>query len=523
MAAEPFYITTAIAYPNGAPHIGHMYELVATDAIARFHRLDGREVRFLTGTDEHGQKMLQTARKNGLTPREQADRLSPLFQAMGARFNASNDDFIRTTEPRHHAACQALWRAMEARGDIYLDRYEGWYSVRDEAFYDDAEVVTGPGGDKLSPQGTPVEWTVEESYFFRLSAYADKLLALYEAQPDFIRPESSRNEMISFVKGGLKDLSISRTSFDWGIPVPGAPGHVMYVWVDALTNYLTALGYPDTGAPAFTRYWQGGGPLHIVGKDITRFHTVYWPAFLMSAGVALPRQVFSHGFLFSRGEKMSKSLGNVISPESLADAFGVDQVRYFFLREVPFGQDGSYSQDAIVTRVNADLGNSFGNLVQRTVSFIVKNLGGALPLSSPDEADHALMAEVGGHAQAFLGQMRDLDLSVAIESWLKACYACNQYIDVQAPWALRKTDPRRMEAVLATLLDCIRTLALLIQPVTPDAAAKVLDLLGVDERGYATLQDRSWYNRLRATGFTLGAATPLFPRLELPASEDARS
>lgn len=517
VSRDPFYITTAISYPNGPPHIGHMYELVATDAIARFHRLEGRDVRFLTGTDEHGQKMLQTARANGRSPRDQADLLSQLFRDMGALFDASNDDFIRTTEPRHYASCTALWQAMEARGDIYLDRYEGWYSTRDEAYYDDSELVIADSGEKLSPQGTAVEWTIEESYFFRLSAYGDRLLAHIEANPDFIRPEGRRNEMLSFLKGGLKDLSISRTSFDWGIPAPAKPGHVMYVWLDALTNYITALGYPDTGSALFQRYWTGGGPLHIIGKDITRFHTIYWPAFLMSAGLPLPRQVFAHGFLFNRGEKMSKSLGNVISPDTLAKAYGVDAVRYYFLREVPFGQDGSYSEEAIVTRVNADLANSFGNLMQRTLGFIVKTLGGVLPAAAPNAEDEALLAEVRAQGGQFRRSFAALELSVAIEAWLRACYACNQYIDVQAPWALKKTDPARMQAVLATVVQALHDLALLIQPVVPRSAERALDMLAIpaDARDYAALDDTRWYARLCASGVILQAPTPLFPKLEV--------
>src|SRR6478736_1834789 len=313
--AQPFYITTAISYPNGRPHIGHAYEAIATDSIARYHRLAGRDVFFMTGTDEHGLKMAQTARGRDIEPRALADEMSSYFRAMDDALNISYDRFIRTTEPVHYEASQALWRAMEANGDIYLGRYEGWYSVRDEAFYGEEELIEGEGGETLSPQSTPVEWTVEESWFFRLSAYADRLLAHYDANPDFIRPESRRNEVTSFVRGGLADLSISRTSFDWGVPVPGSPGHVMYVWVDALTNYLTGAGYP--GDPV---RWPAD--LHIIGKDIVRFHTVYWPAFLMSAGIALPKQVFGHGFLLNRGEKMSKSVGNVVDPIELARLYG---------------------------------------------------------------------------------------------------------------------------------------------------------------------------------------------------------
>ncbi|TIX19291.1 MAG: methionine--tRNA ligase, partial [Mesorhizobium sp.] len=350
MSRDTFYITTAISYPNGKPHIGHAYELIATDALARFQRLDGKQVFFLTGTDEHGIKMLQTARKDGVTPRELADRNSAEFRRMATVLNASNDDFIRTTEERHYASSQAIWKAMAANGDIYKGGYAGWYSVRDEAYYGEEETELRADNVRYGPQGTPVEWVEEESYFFRLSAYQDKLIALYESQPDFIGPAERRNEVMSFVKSGLKDLSVSRTTFDWGVPVPGDEKHVMYVWVDALTNYITGLGYPDENDDKW-KFWPADA--HIIGKDIVRFHAVYWPAFLMSAGIPLPKRVFGHGFLFNRGEKMSKSVGNVIDPFTMAEHYGVDQVRYFFLREVPFGQDGNYSHEAIVNRTNA--------------------------------------------------------------------------------------------------------------------------------------------------------------------------
>ena len=359
MADKPrFYVTTAISYPNGLPHIGHAYEAIATDAIARFMRLDGHDVYFLTGTDEHGIKMLQTANREGVSPQELTERNVPRFRAMVERMNCSNDDFIRTTEERHHRSSAAIWERMKAAGDIYLSKYAGWYSVRDEAYYDEDETRLAEDGKRVGPQGTPVEWVEEESYFFRLSAYQDKLLDLYRRVPDFVLPRERLNEVSSFVRGGLRDLSISRTTFTWGIPVPGDPQHIMYVWVDALTNYITAVGYPDTEAPKFRRYWPAD--LHVIGKDIVRFHAVYWPAFLLSAGVEVPRRIFSHGFLFNRGEKMSKSVGNVIDPFALADAYGVDQLRYFFLREVPFGQDGNYSHEAIVNRINADLANDLG-------------------------------------------------------------------------------------------------------------------------------------------------------------------
>ncbi|EUA01264.1 methionyl-tRNA synthetase [Mycobacterium kansasii 824] len=374
---QPYYVTTAIAYPNAAPHVGHAYEYIATDAIARFKRLDGFDVRFLTGTDEHGLKVAQAAAAAGVPTAQLARRNSDVFQRMQEALNISFDRFIRTTDPDHYAASQEIWRRMEAAGDLYLDNYSGWYSVRDERFFVESETQLVDGTRIAIETGTPVTWTEEQTYFFRLSAYADKLLAHYHAHPDFIAPEVRRNEVISFVSGGLKDLSVSRTSFNWGVPVPEHPDHVMYVWVDALTNYLTGAGYPDTGSESFRRYWPAD--LHMIGKDIIRFHAVYWPAFLMSAGIELPRKVFAHGFLHNRGEKMSKSVGNVIDPVALIQAYGVDQVRYFLLREVPFGQDGSYSDEAIVTRINTDLANELGNLAQRSLSMVAKNLGGVVP------------------------------------------------------------------------------------------------------------------------------------------------
>jgi len=516
--ADPYYITTAIGYPNGPPHIGHAYEAIATDAIARFHRLCGRDVFFLTGTDEHGLKMAQAARAKGIDPIRLADEMSSSFRVMDDRLNISYDRFIRTSEPAHHEASQALWTAMAANDDLYLDRYEGWYSVRDEAYYDEKELVAGDDGQKLSPQGTPVEWTVEESWFFRLSRYQQPLLDHYQANPGFIRPEARRNEVLRFVEGGLSDLSVSRTSFDWGVKVPGSDDHVMYVWVDALTNYLTGIGYPDR-TDSYERYWPAN--LHIIGKDIVRFHAVYWPAFLMSAGIALPEQVFGHGFLLNRGEKMSKSIGNVVDPIAWAEIFGVDPLRYYLLREVTFGQDGSYSAESIVTRTNADLANSFGNLAQRTLSFIAKNCEGLLPpLGEADAADEELLALVGeATAKEVPAAFADLALSQGIEAWLRAVFACNQYIDAQAPWTLRKSDPERMKTVLATLLIAIRDLAIAISPVIPESTGRLLDQMGIsaDARDYAAIGDRESYARLAASDFRLAPPSPIFPRIELPA------
>jgi methionyl-tRNA synthetase len=517
--ADPFYITTAINYPNGPPHMGHAYEAIATDAIARYQRMRGRDVFFQTGTDEHGLKMAQAARERGVEPQQLADEMSGLFRAMADRLNISYDRFIRTSEPVHHDASRAIWQAMADKGDIYLGRYEGWYSVRDEAYYDEKELVLAETGEKLSPQGTLVEWTVEESWFFRLSNYQERLLDHYRANPDFIRPESRLNEVVRFVEGGLSDLSISRTSFDWGVKVPGSEEHVMYVWLDALTNYLTGVGYPDMEAESYKRYWPAD--VHIIGKDVVRFHAVYWPAFLMSAGVPLPKQVFGHGFILLRGEKMSKSAGNVVGPDELADAFGVDALRYFLLRDVTFGQDGSYSPEAIVTRVNADLANSFGNLAQRTLSFIAKNCDGVVPFGGRgEEADAELLATVGEASATELPRaFEELQLSQGIEAWLRAVFACNQYIDAQAPWTLRKTDPERMTAVLATLYDAICDLAVAIQPAIPTSAAKLLDMMGVpeEERSYGALADASRLKRLASSGFKLELPSPIFPRLDMPA------
>ena len=519
--AETYYITTAIAYPNGKPHIGHAYEAIAADAIARFQRMAGRDVRLVTGTDEHGLKMAQTARNLGRDTLEFATEMSDHFRKMCAALNISHDDFCRTTEARHKAASVALWKRLQASGDLYLDRYEGWYSVRDEAFYDESETTPGEGGVRLSPQGTPVEWQVEESWFFRLSKYRDFLIELNET-PGFLEPESRRNEVLGFLRGNdLRDLSVSRTSFDWGVPVPDSPGHVMYVWVDALCTYLTGIGFPDDTGD-FSRFWPAD--LHLIGKDIVRFHAVYWPAILQSAGLAMPKKIFGHGFLLHRGEKMSKSLGNVVDPLELADRFGVDSLRYFLLREVSFGQDGSYSAEAIVTRCNAELANSFGNLAQRTLSLIFKNLGGVLPELNLNEEDADLRNSIlHGSKIAYKSEFEALRISHAIDVWIMDVTACNQYVDTQAPWALKKTDPDRMSAVLATLFVCIRDLAIAIRPIVPTSADRLLDQMGIpaEERDFAALADTDWYERLRASGFTLAQPVGVFPRLDMPADESA--
>jgi methionyl-tRNA synthetase len=519
--ADPYYLTTAIHYPNGKPHIGHAYETIAADVMARFQRLQGREVRFQTGTDEHGLKMAQKARDLGITPRELADEMSGHFRELFDKLDISYDRFIRTTEADHHRASQAIWQAMEANGDLYLDRYEGWYSVRDEAYYDESELTEGEGGEKLSPQGTPVEWTVEESWFFRLSKYQEPLLALYRDHPEFIQPDSRRNEVVRFVEGGLRDLSVSRTSFDWGVKVPGHEDHVMYVWVDALTNYITGLGYPDQ-TDNMAKFWPA--ELHLIGKDIVRFHAVYWPAFLMSAGIAVPKKVFGHGFLLNRGQKESKSLGNVTDPSELADSFGVDPLRYFLLREFTFGQDGSYSQEAIVNRNNAELANSYGNLAQRTLSLLYKNCEGNLPpIHGHTDEDNALFAHVDRViAEEMPAAMEQLAFAQALEAWMGAVFACNAYIDAQAPWALKKTDFERMKTVLATLYIVIAQLTVAISPFIPNSSRKLLDAMGIAEELRTVEAIRShWYSPLAEADYQLDKPQGLFPRLELPEEESA--
>ncbi len=513
---RPYYVTTAIAYPNAAPHVGHAYEYIATDAIARFKRLDGFDVRFLTGTDEHGLKVAQAAAAAGIPTAQLARRNSDVFQRVQEALNISFDRFIRTTDPDHYEASKEIWRRMSAAGDIYLDNYSGWYSVRDERFFFESETQLLEDGTRVATEtGAAVTWTEEQSYFFRLSAYADKLLAHYDANPGFIAPEVRRNEVVSFVSSGLEDISISRTSFDWGVPVPDDPDHVMYVWVDALTNYLTGAGFPDTDSELFRRYWPAD--LHMIGKDIIRFHAVYWPAFLMSAGIELPRKVFAHGFLHHRGEKMSKSVGNVIDPVALADTFGVDQVRYFLLREVPFGQDGNYTEEAIITRINTDLANELGNLAQRSLSMVAKNLGGVVP--EPGEltpADTELLATADGLLERVRASFDGQAMHLALEAiWLMLGEA-NKYFSAQQPWVLRKSeseaDQARFRTVLYTTCEAVRIAALLVQPVMPESAGKLLDLLGRadDQRAFTAIGARL------APGTVLPPPTGVFPRYQPP-------
>ncbi|WP_174020253.1 methionine--tRNA ligase [Agrobacterium fabrum] len=509
----PFYITTAISYPNGKPHIGHAYELIATDAMARFQRLDGMDVFFLTGTDEHGQKMQQTARAEGISPEELAQRNSDQFREMGKLLNASNDDFIRTTEERHHETSRNIWNLMADSGDIYKDSYAGWYSVRDEAYYAEDETEVRADGVRYGPQGTPVEWVEEESYFFKLSEYQEKLLKLYEENPDFIGPAERRNEIISFVKSGLKDLSISRTTFDWGIKVPDDPKHVMYVWVDALTNYITATGYIEDRNGPRAKYWPAD--VHIIGKDIIRFHAVYWPAFLMSAKLPLPKRVYAHGFLLNKGEKMSKSLGNVVDPANLVAHFGLDPVRYFFMREVSFGQDGSYNEEGIATRINADLANGIGNLASRSLSMIVKNCDGQIPTPGAfNDDDKAMLASADGLLTVCREEMGKQLIHRALAAIIAVVSETDRYFASQEPWALKKTDPERMGTVLYVTAEVVRQIGILLQPFMPQSCEKLLDLVAApaDGRDFTALGEAG---RL-VPGTPLEAPKPVFPRYVAP-------
>ena len=504
--SRSYYVTTPIYYVNDSPHIGHAYTTLACDVLARFKRLDGFDVKFLTGTDEHGQKVEKSAQAAGIDPQAFTDKVSQNFRDLAGLMNFSNDDFIRTTEERHKKSVQALWDRLVERGAIYLGAYEGWYSVRDEAFWGEDELQTAADGSKTAPTGAPVEWVKEPSYFFKLSEWGDRLLAFYEANPDFIAPASRRNEVISFVKSGLQDLSISRTSFTWGVPVPNDPAHIMYVWLDALTNYITALGFPDQSGD-YAKFWPAD--LHMVGKDILRFHALYWPAFLMAADLAPPKRVFAHGWWTNEGQKISKSLGNAIDPVKLVERFGLDQTRYFLLREVPFGNDGDFSNRAMVNRINAELANGLGNLAQRSLSIIAKNCEGKLPEPLTFTAeDEALLSQ----AKVLLGTVRDAfdrqQFHDAMEAIMVVVRAANGYIDVQAPWSLKKTDLARMGTVLYVLAETVRRVALLLQPIMPESISRMLDQLSVpeDKRSFAHFDD------VLVGGTALPAPQGVFPR-----------
>lgn len=505
---HPFYVSTPIYYVNGQPHLGHAYTSVAADVIARFQRKCGRDVYFLTGTDEHGQKVQSSAAAAGKSPKVFADEVSATFRMLSDQLLCTYSRFIRTTDADHMEAAKALWRKMEINGDIYLGAYEGWYSVRDEAFYGEEELVDGK-----APTGAPVEWVKEESYFFRLSKYTKPLLELYKNNPDFVGPDGRIREVISFVsqEGGLRDLSISRTTFDWGIPVPNNPKHVMYVWMDALTNYISALDYPNSqGASASTwRYWPAD--LHIVGKDILRFHTVYWPAFLMAAGLTPPKKIFAHGWWTVDGEKMSKSVGNVIDPFVLLQRYNVDYVRYFLTAEVSFGGDGDFSVESFTSRINSNLANDLGNLAQRVFTLAAKHCNGCVPEPGPlTDSDNQLLQAALNALDESIDFVNRQSLHRYCISVIEVATMGNKYIDTEAPWKLAKTDKERMKTVLYVLIEVIRRLAIILEPVVPQACCQLLDQTGAEEsmRTFSSISSKI------VPGSRMATPNPVFPKID---------
>ena len=499
-----FYITTPIYYVNDKPHIGHAYTTLACDVIARFKRLDGFKVYFLTGTDEHGQKVELAAKKNKTKPQDFVDKVSINFRDLLKCMHIENDDFIRTTEKRHLESCQKLWDLLIKKGHIYLGKYAGWYAIRDEAFFLESEIIDGK-----APSGAPVEWVEEPSYFFNLSKWQDKLLEHYNNNENFISPSTRKNEVLSFVKGGLKDLSVSRTSFSWGIKVPNDDDHIMYVWLDALTNYLSAIGYENENE-RFCNFWPAN--IHLVGKDIIRFHAVYWPAFLMAADLELPKKIFAHGWWTNEGQKISKSLGNVINPFEIVEKYGVDQVRYFLMREIPFGNDGDFSVLQLVNRVNSDLSNSLGNLFQRVVSMVVKNCNGKIPKKPLVflSQDKFLINSIKDK----LDDYRDLIDNQKLDQYLKNVWViignANKYVDEQAPWLLKKNDFNRMEVVLYTLLETLKQIGIILQPFLPLSSNYILNHLSVS----ANLRNLNSINTFIDGDIEIIIPSALFPRIE---------
>ncbi len=476
--SKNFYITTPIYYPSGKPHMGHAYSSIVADIFARFKRLQNYNVLFLTGTDEHGQKIQKEAKKNNKDPKIFCDEISETFRSLTKILNLSNDDFIRTTEKRHHQSVIEIWNWLVDSGDIYLDKYSGWYSVSDEAFYDEDEVEDNSGKKISISSGSPVEWVEEESYFFKLSAWTVKLLEFYKKNPNFILPTSRKNEVVKFVEKGLKDLSISRTSFTWGIPVPKNKKHVIYVWLDALTNYISALNFPEVENKKYKDFWPAD--IHIIGKDILRFHAVFWPAFLLAAKLPLPKRVFGHGWILSDDKKMSKSLGNILDPIEIIEKYGIDQLRYYLVKEVSLGNDGSISLDNLKNCINNDLANNYGNLCQRVFSFIKKNCNNRIPFSSKlNDSDKKLLNDLKNSLPNLISLMNTQELNEYIKTVVGFSFDANKYFNDSEPWAVKKNDPERMNAILFTIVEQIKNISILLNPIIPNATNKVLSMINI--------------------------------------------
>ncbi len=479
--SKNFYITTPIYYPSGKPHMGHAYSSIVADIFARFKRIEGYDVLFLTGTDEHGQKIQKEAQKNKKDPKQFCDEISQTFRALTKTLNLTNDDFIRTTEPRHFKSVNEIWDRLIKSGDIYLDKYSGWYSVSDEAYYDKDEVEEKDGKKISKTSGSLVEWVEEESYFFKLSAFQKKLLEYYKKNNDFILPKSRRNEVISFVEKGLKDLSISRTSFSWGIPVPQDNEHVIYVWLDALTNYLSALNFPNTEDKKYKAFWPAD--VHIIGKDILRFHAIYWPAFLIAANLPLPKRIFGHGWILSDDKKMSKSLGNILDPIEVIKDYGIDQLRYYLIKEVSLGNDGSISMENLKNCINNDLANNYGNLCQRVFSFIKKNCNNKIPKKNKlNENDIKLIKNIKDNIPKLINYINKQNLNDYIKMVVDFSFEANKYFNDSEPWALKTKDPERMDTILHTILEQIKNISILLNPIIPISTKKVLDTINLSDQ-----------------------------------------
>ena len=478
MNQDNFYITTPIYYPSGDPHIGHAYSSILADVFARFKRIDNCNVYFLTGTDEHGLKIQKAAEKNNLDPLAYCDKISKVFMNLTKKLNLSNNDFIRTTEKRHHKAVNDLWNRLVKSGDIYLSKYKGWYSVSDEAYYNSDEIIEKNGKKISNFSGSTVEWVEEESFFFKLSAWEKKLLEFYDKNEKFILPISRRNEVVNFVKQGLKDLSVSRTSFTWGIKVPNHNNHVIYVWLDALTNYLSALNFPDINNDLYKKYWPAS--VHIIGKDILRFHAIYWPAFLLAADIPPPKRIFGHGWILSGDEKMSKSKGNILNPLEIIEKYGIDELRYYLMKEVSHGSDGSISLKSLENCINSDLANNYGNLCQRTFSFIKNNCNNEIiKTKNLSDSDKKLITKTNGLCNSLKNNMDNQNLNAYIKSVIEISFLTNKYINDEEPWKVKKTNKERMNNILHLALNQIAKISILLNPIIPLASTKVLDALNI--------------------------------------------